>query len=206
MNGLAWAVAALVAVLSVEPVINLFGYHFEKGSLVEGQAMNTSYDPLHLVNSYGAFGSVGKERPVIIFEGTTSADPETATDWKEYPYVGSPWDPKLRAPFIAPYQPHLDWQLWFAAMASPDDYPWTRNLIWKLLHNDPAMLGLFAGNPFPDQPPRYIRAVLYTYHFAPLNDPEHNYWTRDRLGLWLPAYSVDSPELGDNLREQGWIK
>ena len=206
MNGLAWAVAALVAVLSIEPVINLFGYHFEKGNLVEGQAMNTSYDPLHLVNSYGAFGSVGKERPVIIFEGTASPDPVTATDWKEYPYVGSPWDPKLRAPFIAPYQPHLDWQLWFAAMASPDYYPWTRHLVWKLLHNDPAMLGLFAGNPFPDHPPRYIRAVLYTYHFAPLNDPNHNYWTRDRLGLWLPAYSVDDPELLEHLREQGWAK
>ena len=68
------------------------------------------------------------------------------------------------------------------------------------------MLGLFAGNPFPDRPPRYIRTVLYTYHFAPLNNPEHNYWTRDRLGLWLPAYSVDDPELLENLREQGWVK
>jgi hypothetical protein len=195
MNGFVWAATGLLLVLSIQPALNL---------LSSRQAMNTSYDPFHLVNTYGAFGTVGRDRPVIIFEGTNSADPETATDWKEYPYVGSPWDPKLRAPFIAPYQPHLDWQLWFAAMASPEEYPWTRNLVWKLLHNDPATLGLFAGNPFPDHPPRWIRATLYLYHFAPLDNPEHVYWLRDHPQTWLPAYSVDSPDLHEALNEQGW--
>jgi hypothetical protein len=197
MNGVVWAVTALLAVLSIQPMLNL---------LSPNQAMNTSYDPLHLVNTYGAFGTVGRERPVIIFEGTDSADPAAATDWKEYPYVGSPWDPKLTPPFIAPYQPHLDWQLWFAAMATYREYPWTLNLVWKLLHNDPAMLGLFAGNPFPDQPPRYVRAVLYIYHFAKPGNPEHVWWTRERLGLWLPALSADSPVLLDALRQEGWIQ
>jgi len=197
MDGLAWMVVVLLGFLSIQPALNLLSPH---------QAMNTSYDPLHLVNTYGAFGTVGRERPVIIFEGTDSADPATATDWKEYPYVGSPWDPKLTPPFIAPYQPHLDWQLWFAAMASYREYPWTLNLVWKLLHNDPATLGLFAGNPFPDHPPRYVRAVLYIYHFAKPGNPEHVYWTRDRLGLWLPALSADSPELLSALRQEGWIQ
>jgi Lipase maturation factor len=195
MTGIAWAVTGLVAVLSIQPVLNLFDSH---------QAMNTSYDPLHLVNTYGAFGTVGRERPVIIFEGSDGADPDTATDWKEYPYVGSPWDPKLPPSFIAPYQPHLDWQLWFAAMATYQDYPWTLNLVWKMLHNDPATLSLFAGNPFPDHPPRYIRAVLYNYHFAPPGNLEHGYWTRDKINLWLPAFSVDSPGLLEALREEGW--
>jgi hypothetical protein len=195
MNGIAWAVAGLVAVLSIQPVLNL---------LSPEQAMNTSYDPLHLVNTYGAFGTVGRERPVIIFEGTDSADPDTATDWKEYPYVASPWDPKLTPPFLAPYQPHLDWQLWFAAMATYHEYPWTLNLVWKLLHNDPATLSLFAGNPFSNYPPRYIRAVLYVYHFAKPGNPEHVYWIRERLGLWLPALSIDSPELLDALRQERW--
>jgi len=199
MDGLAWVVVVLVGFLSIQPALNL---------LSPNQAMNASFefDTLHLVNTYGAFGSVGRERPVIIFEGSDSADPATATDWKEYPYVGSPWDPKLPPPFIAPYQPHLDWQLWFAAMAGPGEYPWTLNLVWKLLHNDPATLGLFAGNPFPDHPPRYVRAVLYNYHFARPGNPEHVYWTRDRLGLWLPAFSVDSPELLNALRQEGWIQ
>ncbi|MCE0523240.1 MAG: lipase maturation factor family protein [Methylacidiphilales bacterium] len=196
MNGTAWAVTALVALLSIQPVLNL---------LSPEQAMNTSYDPLNLVNTYGAFGSVGRERPVIIFEGTDSADPDTATDWKEYPYVASPWDPKLTPRFIAPYQPHLDWQLWFAAMATYHEYPWTLNLVWKLLHNDPAALSLFAGNPFPDHPPRYIRAVLYIYHFAKPGNPDHLYWNRERVGLWLPPLSVDDPELRDVLKQAGWL-
>ena len=198
MTGIVWAVTALIALLSIQPVVNLFDPH---------QRMNASfdYDPVHIVNTYGAFGSVGRERPVIIFEGTNSDDPATATDWKEYPYVGSPWDPKLPPPQIAPYQPHLDWQLWFAAMASPEYYPWVWNLVWKMLHNDPATLSLFAGNPFPDHPPKYIRAVLYVYHFAKPGNPEHVYWTRDRLGLWLPAYSVDSPSLLDILRREKWL-
>jgi hypothetical protein len=106
---------------------------------------------------------------------------------------------------IAPYQPHLDWQLWFAAMGSYRQYPWTLNLVWKLLHNDPTMLGLFAGNPFPDHPPKYIRAVLYKYHFAKPDNPEHVYWTRERLGLWLPPLSVDNADLQTVLRDERWI-
>jgi hypothetical protein len=196
-----WVVFGIVALLSIQPALNLIA----PGP--QGQVMNGTFDfdPLHIVNTYGAFGTVGKERDVIVFEGTDGDDPDNSADWKEYPYVGSPWDPMRRPPFIAPYQPHLDWQLWFAAMAAPEQYPWTYNLVWKLLHNDPATLGLFAGNPFPDHPPKFVRAVLYIYHFAPLNDPQHRYWIRDRQFLWLPAYSVDSPGLLDMLKQEGWV-
>jgi hypothetical protein len=196
MIGIAWAVTALVAFLSINPISNLFSSQ---------QAMNTSYDPLHLVNTYGAFGTVGRERPTLIFEGSNSVNPETATDWKEYPFIAGPWDPALAPRQIAPYQPHLDWQLWFAAMADYRSYPWTLNLIWKLLHNDPGALSLFGGNPFPDHPPRYIRIVIYNYHFAPIGNPQHVYWTRDRLGLWLPALSIDNPDLRKVLQSEKWI-
>ena len=196
MTGAVWAVTALIAVLSIQPALNLLSPY---------QRMNTSYDRLHLVNTYGAFGTVGRERPVIVFEGSDGDNPATATDWKEYPFVGSPWDPKLRPPLIAPYQPHLDWQLWFAAMATPREYPWTFNLVWKMLHNDSATLSLFEGNPFPERPPHYIRAVYYRYHFAAPGNPEHVYWTRERLGLWLPPLSVDSPDLLSILRQEGWV-
>jgi hypothetical protein len=203
MRGTAWAITALVALLSLQPVGNLL---FPDA---RGQIMNGSFDPLELVNTYGAFGTVGRDRPTIIFEGSDSADPATVTDWKEYPFAAAPWDP-ARAPVqVAPYQPHLDWQLWFAAMGDPptvdpQSYPWTMNLVWKLLHNDPDTLSLFGGNPFPDHPPRYIRAVLYNYKFAKPGNPGHIYWTRERLGLWLPAYSVDSDDLKEFLREEGW--
>ena len=87
--------------------------------------------------------------------------------------------------------------MWFAAMSTPDEYPWTLNLVAKLLHNDPGAVGLFAGNPFPDKPPRYIRAVLYRYHFAPPgNLAPASWWDRERVGdVWLPAMSADDPRL-----------
>ncbi len=195
----AWVVVVVVAVLSFNPVMNLISSH---------QAMNTSFDRLFLVNTYGAFGAIQRERLVIVFEGSNGDDPQTATDWKEYTFAAGTCDPARPPIQIAPYQPHLDWQLWFAAMETPHEYPWTLNLVWKLLHNDSATLSLFAshGNPFPDQPPRYIRAVLYRYHFAPPLNPQHVYWTRDRLGLWLPALSLDNRAFQSMLREEGWLK
>ncbi len=220
MTVTAWLAFAVIAFLSLYP--QTFQTRGGDGEIVQylsnpvlnlvapqgpnGQDMNRNYDRLHLVNTYGAFGTVGKERDVIVFEGTDSATPDNSADWKEYPYVGSPWDPMRRPPFVAPYQPHLDWQLWFAAMAGPEQYTWTYNLVWKLLHNDADALSLFAGNPFPDHPPKYVRAVLYIYHFAPLNDPQHRYWIRDRQFLWLPAYSVDSTGLLDVLKQEGWLE
>lgn len=115
MQTVSWILVGLVTLLSIQPVGNLISPE---------QVMNTSYDPLHLVNTYGAFGTVGRERYTIVFEGT--ADPHPADDalWKEYPYLAQPVDPAQMPRQIAPYQPRLDWQIWFAAMATPQDYPW----------------------------------------------------------------------------------
>lgn len=195
MIAFSWAMVGLVAVLSIQPVLNLVS---------SSQRMNSSFDPLYLVNTYGAFGSIGLNRGVIIFEGSDGFNPGSDTDWKEYSFVALPCDPARMPVQIAPYQPHLDWQLWFAAMGSYQDYPWTVNLVSKLLHNDPATLGLFAGNPFPDHPPRYIRAVFYKYNFAAPGNPERVYWTRQRLGLWLPPLSTNSPDLKMFLAQHGW--
>jgi hypothetical protein len=95
--------------------------------------------------------------------------------------------------------------MWFAAMDSPRDYPWTLHLVWKLLHNDPGALGLFAGNPFPQQPPRYVRAVLYRYRFARPGNAAGHWWERDELGLWLPPFSTDDPQLRKFLVDYGWL-
>jgi hypothetical protein len=189
------AVGILLAVLNIQPIINIFSPR---------QIMNTSFDRLDLVNTYGAFGSVGKERYQIVFEGTTDRDPTDAAHWKEYPYKGLPVALNERPPQIAPYQLRLDWQMWFAAMGSPNEYPWTLNLVWKLLHNDPGAVGLFRSNPFPDQPPRSIRAVLYRYSFARPN-PERNWWKRERLGFWLPPLEADNPQFKNVLRRAGWL-
>ncbi|WP_220463977.1 lipase maturation factor family protein [Adhaeribacter radiodurans] len=153
----AWVATALIAILSIQPAINL---------LSPSQIMNTSFDPLGLVNTYGAFGTVGKERLNVVFEGTLDANPDDKANWQPYIYKGLPVSLNKRPPQIAPYQLRLDWQMWFAAMSSPEEYPWTLHLVWKLLHNDPGSVSLFKSNPFPNQPPRYIRAVLYQYTFA----------------------------------------
>jgi hypothetical protein len=196
MQAVAWVVAAIIALLSVQPVVNLISSR---------QIMNTSFDPLDLVNTYGAFGSVGRERLNVIFEGTNDDPVDPSTIWKPYPYKALPVDLKRQPPQIAPYQPRLDWQMWFAAMGTVQQYPWTLHLVWKLLHNDPGALSLFSANPFPQKPPRYIRAVLYRYAFAPRGNPEGDWWTRQQLGLWLPPLSADDPRLRSALQEAGWL-
>jgi hypothetical protein len=193
----AWVVTVLVGILSFQPVLNMISSR---------QIMNTSFDPLDLVNTYGAFGSVGEERFNVVFEGTMDEDSSDRANWKPYIYKGLPVALNRRPPQIAPYQLRLDWQMWFAAMSSPDQYPWTVHLVWKLLHNDPGAVGLFAGNPFPGKPPRYVRAVLYRYRFARPGNPQGHWWDRDRLGLWLPAMSDSDPRLIAFLRTAGWIR
>jgi len=180
----AWVITVVIGFLSIQPAVNM---------LSSQQIMNTSFDPLNLVNTYGAFGSVGKERMNVVFEGTMDSIPDDKANWKAYPYKGLPVAPDKPSPQIAPYQLRLDWEMWFAAMSTPDEYPWTLTLVGKLLHNDPGAVGLFAGNPFPGRPPRFIRGILYRYKFAPPGNKEHLWWTRERIGdTWLPATSLQS--------------
>jgi hypothetical protein len=195
MNISAYALAVVVGLLSLQPVMNMISPR---------QIMNTSFDSLSLVNTYGAFGSVGKERLNIVFEGTSASTPDETALWREYPYRALPVALDRRPPQIAPYQVRLDWQMWFAAMGSPEQYPWTLHLIWKLLHNDVGALSLFASNPFPNEPPKYIRAVLYRYEFE---QPENaHWWKREKLGLWLPALRADDPRLRSFLRQAQWLE
>ncbi|GAB3866885.1 lipase maturation factor family protein [Hymenobacter segetis] len=195
MRTTAWVVTAIVTLLSIRPALNMVS---------PGQIMNTSFDPLDLVNTYGAFGTVGRERLNVVFEGTRDTIPNDSATWQPYPYKGLPVALDQRPPQIAPYQLRLDWQMWFAAMASPADYPWTVNLVSKLLHNDPNAVSLFARNPFPGQPPRYIRAVRYRYKFARPDNPQGQWWQRERVDMWLVPLSADDPRLVEFLRRSGW--
>lgn len=185
-------VVALVAWLSIAPVANL---------LSGQQEMNGSFDPLNLVNTYGAFGSVGRERREIVFEGTTDDLITDRTVWKEYEFPYKPGDPMRMPPVITPYYGRLDWQIWFAAMAEPQDYPWTLNFIWKLLHNDAGTLSLLANNPFPGEAPHYIRARLYRYQFAAPG--EKAWWKRTLIGDWLPPLGIS--DLQDTIQAQPWL-
>jgi hypothetical protein len=193
----AWVVTVIIGLLSIRPAINM---------LSPGQIMNTSFDPFDLVNTYGAFGTVGRERLNVVFEGTTDNDSTDNANWKPYIYKGLPVLLDKRPPQVAPYQLRLDWQMWFASMSSPSEYPWTLNLLWKMLHNDRTALSLFAGNPFPGTPPRYVRAVLYRYKFAKPGNPQGLYWNREKVDIWLPPISVDDPQLIGFLKGEELIR
>jgi hypothetical protein len=143
----------------------------------------------------------------VIFEGTDDEVPDAKANWKAYPYKGLPVALDKQPPQIAPCQLRLDWQIWFASMSTADEYPWTLNLVSKLLHNDPGAVGLFAANPFPDKPPRFIRAVLYHYSFAKPGNPDGRYWNREQIADdWIPAMSVNDPRLIEFLKGYGWLR
>jgi hypothetical protein len=173
------SLALLVAWLSWEPVMNL---------LSPGQAMNTSFDALNVVNTYGAFGSVGRTRNEVILEGSLDGE-----SWREYELPCKPGDPARRPCVIAPLQPRLEWQIWFAAMSSIEYEPWLMRVIAKLLDGDPRVLSLFARDPFAGTPPRYLRAQLYEYHFTRFGEP--GWWKRRLVGEYLPPVHKRDPLL-----------
>jgi hypothetical protein len=190
------ALALIVCTLSIAPVLNL---------LSSQQRMNTSFDPFELVNSYGAFGSVGRERREIVFEGTDAAELGPDTLWREYEFPAKPGDVDRRPCWIAPYQPRLDWAIWFAAMSTPEHYPWTLHLVAKLLHGDRDVLALLANDPFPEHPPHFIRARLYRYEFVRSDDASGAWWKRTLLGDWLPPLALDDERLVRFLEAYDWL-
>ncbi|MEE2833770.1 MAG: lipase maturation factor family protein [Candidatus Latescibacterota bacterium] len=194
MRGVATAgLLVLILSLSISPVINL---------LSPGQMMNTSFDRLHLVNTYGAFGHIGKERDEIILLGTLDNAHDAAADWREYEFPCKPGDPSRPPCVVSPYHHRLDWQIWFAAMGDYRTQPWLLHLVYKLLHADPEILGLLASDPFGGRRPRWIRADLYRYEFAP--PVEDGWWRRRRLGPYLPPLSARDPSLQRIVESFGW--
>jgi hypothetical protein len=142
--------------------------------------------PLRSVNSYGLFAVMTTRRPEIVVEG--SDDGET---WRAYEFRYKPGDPARRPGFVAPHQPRLDWQMWFAALADCDQSPWLQRLLGRLLEGSPAVLGLLASDPFAGHPPRYVRALVYDYHFTDLATHRRTgaWWDRRLEGEFCPALS-----------------
>jgi hypothetical protein len=191
--------AFIVALMSIPVVVNM---------LSARQIMNTNFNSLHLVGTYGAFGSITRPRYEVIVEGTDEAVLTASTRWREYQFKGKPGDVNYRPPQIAPYHLRLDWLMWFAAMSSYQDYPWFVNFVGKLLQGDADVLSLLRKNPFEKQPPRYVRALLYEYHFTTPEEKKRTgaWWTRTLTGDYFPAVSMQTPGFRQILKNQGWLE
>ncbi len=189
-----YALAAGVAVLSVNPALNL---------LSSRQRMNTSFDPFDLVNSYGAFGSIGRQRFEIVLEGTVD-DPEApGAHWTPYEFECKPGAPSRRPCWISPYHYRLDWHMWFLALPRAGRDAWFVRLVAKLLEGDPGTRRLLAGGPFETTPPRAIRARTYEYRFTRRGELR-DWWERRLVSEYLPPLTRDDPRLVEYLRRPGW--
>jgi hypothetical protein len=182
-EGVVLALVAAVTVLSYRPVRNL---------LSRRQRMNTSFEPLHLVNTYGAFGSVTRVRREVVIEGTVQEHIGPDTEWREYEFKGKPGDPRRRPPQFAPYHLRLDWLMWFAALSPMYAESWFPALVMKLLENDPATVKLLRRAPFGDRPPTRIRARLYEYRFTTWQERRNTgaWWNRTLVGEYLPPSAL----------------
>ena len=145
-------------------------------------------EPFRIVNGYGLFRVMTKDRREIVIEG--SAD---GIDWLPYEFKWKPGN-VMRAPgWCAPHQPRLDWQMWFAALGTPERNPWFIRLAICLLEGKPDVIRLFAHDPFPNQPPRYVRAILYRYRFTTAKEHRQTgaWWKSQELREYLPAVSLE---------------
>ncbi len=149
--------AMVVGILSINPISNLVS---------SSQSMNRSFDPLHVVNTYGAFGSVERQRYEVIVQGSDADDPFEEEAYRDYelPCKPGPVDRKLC--WITPYHRRLDWQMWFLPFGQADQNPWFIHFVTKILDGDPVIREQLAKDPFGGKPPRWVRAELYSYRYS----------------------------------------
>lgn len=179
----ATAIAAIVALITVPVGLNLVYAPLAGRNLPIAGALGEALAPLLIVNPYGLFATTTTTRPVIVIEGS-----DDGRTWREYtlPYLPGPVS---RAPtWNIPYQPRLDWQMWFAAYGSPAQNRWIERVLQRLLEGSPHVLALFSGNPFSGTPPKYVRALLYDYRFAEAKSASghREWWVRRLEGTYFP--------------------
>jgi predicted DCC family thiol-disulfide oxidoreductase YuxK len=177
------AVVGTVAVLIVCCSLVQMDGRFGGRPPAVAQSVDRLVAPLHIVNSYGLFAVMTTTRHEIVIEGSNDG-----VDWREYEFRYKPGDMTRRPRWNIPHQPRLDWQMWFAALDDPRRLTWFRQFLRRLLENEPTVTALLAKNPFPDTPPRYVRARFYDYTYAGSEEKARGiWWDRRLLGLYFPA-------------------
>jgi predicted DCC family thiol-disulfide oxidoreductase YuxK len=179
-----WAVAAVILVLSASELHEMF---FETLS-GPANALVRLAGPFQMVNTYGLFASMTTTRPEIIVQGSNDG-----VTWLDYEFRYKPGDLKQPPHWVQPHQPRLDWQMWFAALSDYRGSPWFTNFMVRLLQGSPDVLGLLGRSPFPNKPPKYVRAELFDYSFTDFatRRATGDWWTREPHGLYFPQISLD---------------
>ncbi len=150
-------------------------------------AIYRSLAPFGIVNAYGPFAVMTKVRNEIVIEG--SAD---KIIWQEYQFKYKPGDLEKCPGWVAPHQPRIDWQMWFAALNKPEHERWLFNLLIRLLQNSEPVTAIFEHNPFPDDPPASVRARFYEYTFTSVEERKETgrCWNRSLVGEYFPPISI----------------
>jgi predicted DCC family thiol-disulfide oxidoreductase YuxK len=184
-----FAVAALVVLLVLCSLVQMdmrFGGTPPRSLL----ALERLAEPLHLVSGYGLFAVMTTERDEIVIEGSMDGH-----DWRAYEFRYKPGELDRAPPWNIPHQPRLDWQMWFASLEDPRGLRWFWRFMKKLLENDPAVTALLRFNPFPHQPPRYLRAQFYAYTYAdPQQKANGQWWNRRLLGAYSPVVTLKADD------------
>ena len=190
---LIWALPTVIVLLGLLHMLQTFGV----GLPVPASAALRYTSPLQIVNTYGLFASMTTQRLEIVLEasydepngsGQHGNDPK----WTPYEFRYKPGDPKAAPKWVAPHQPRLDWQMWFAALGTIRENPWFANLAVSLLRGAPEVVALLKDNPFPDSHPVYVRARLERYRFSTAQEKAAtgNWWHSESAGEYLPRVSL----------------
>lgn len=168
--------------------IQLSGLFFQPMKLPKAfESFLNWVSPFRSINSYGLFAVMTTTRPEIIVEGSNDGQ-----NWLEYKFRWKAGDLNRPPAFVAPHQPRLDWQMWFAALGNYQANPWFIEFLVRLLQGSPKVLSLLSYNPFPETPPQYLRALLYDYRFTDIKTKRsnENWWRRELKGLYCPVVSL----------------
>jgi hypothetical protein len=173
----AWALAAAFAFFSATAFSRRFVFEPPLKPVLE------RLNPFHAVNAYGAFAVMTKSRPEIIVEGS-----DDGVTWKAYEFPWKPGRLDRRPDFVAPWQPRLDWQMWFASLGTCEQNPWFLSFQLQVLKGSRDVLALLDEVPFA-APPKYLRSTVWEYRFAPLRE-EGVWWRRTLTGPYCPPLAL----------------
>jgi lipase maturation factor 1 len=141
--------------------------------------------PFRSLSSYGLFAVMTTTRTEILVQGSLDG-----VTWKTYSFRDKPGDTHRAPPWVAPYMPRLDWQMWFAALGRVENNPWFVAFLQRLLEGSPAVLDLLDGDPFDGARPKFVRALVDDYTFTTLGTTDGAWWRAEPGRIYCPELSL----------------